>query len=347
MKKLADIVKVYEKPLTEYSEIRIAYSTTQAEQEDLKRLRAGLETAIEEARKKLGVDHIRTLNLPPESAQKLRETLKSDPRWQKHFQEIVQKFAPEISATPLDDLSQSINLPWWNATPIFRTDGGRYSPETGSLDISAAISHSFISQLTRSEKYKAARGSAISVSNVLITSDGLIVLGLRGGQSYANTIMTVPAGSIEFHSGNNPFFETLYAEFFEETGLTRKDIVSAELIGEAFPYFGKQPHYIFRSRISPSYADLLRTWTESIDQREHMHLIGIPDDPNHVLELIRHNSYDPEKSDPINPAKTTIENASKILPQCAASLLINYAQREGSAWGTKAEGLLNGAYVFK
>ncbi|MBW2971593.1 NUDIX hydrolase [Candidatus Woesearchaeota archaeon] len=347
METLADITETYTNPLTEESEIRLEYNTLPGSRQTVLDAKKKLDDRVLQKRAELGLLSTRTINLPTDKADALRQALKTDPEWLEGFKEIVNTLAPELHSEDIREMLTAIHLPWWNSTLIFREGETAYDASAPALTMAADFSHSYITQLLRSQRYTGVKGSPISISNVLLTADNLIILGLRGGHSFTNTIMTVPAGSIEYHSGENPFFETLYAEFFEETGLTRDDIRSAELIGETFPYIGKQPHYIFRSRTHRSFRELLEVWKGSADQREHKHLIALLDDPNYVLDMIKNNSYEPSKADPSNPARTTQENVGRILPQCASSILVHYIQREGKGWGAKAEELLDRRYRIR
>ena len=262
------------------------------------------------------------------------------------FRDVVDVLAPELKSADLADQMNAIKIPWWNAALLFR-DGDRYDRQNNSLDVDARLSHSYITQLMRSGKLPKTSQDSVSVSNVLITADGLVVLGLRGGHTYSHTLHVVPAGAVEYHSGRNPLFETLDAEFFEETGLVKGQIGSPELIGRIFDgTTSKNTSYVFRSRVKPTFAELLGEWERSIDQREHQYLLAFRDDPQVVLAAIRHRPYNPAKADPVRPSVTTMDNVGSILPPGVATLLTHYAHREGRAWGLKAEGLLNGAYRF-
>ncbi len=346
MEPLAQIEEVYEEPLTEESPIRMHYSAGPEESARIGQVKDRICAIIDKKRESLGLAEARPINLTLEQAERLRQEIKSDAEWIGCFREVVDVLAPELKTLELSDQLNSIQIPWWNAALLFR-ERDRYDPRTG-LEIDVKMSHSYVTQLMRAGKLPKISQDSASISNVLITNDGLVVLGLRGGHTYSHTIMTVPAGALEYQSGRNPLFETLYAEIFEETGLSREDITIAELEGRVSDKtIGRNSLYVFGSRTKLSFAELLEVWERSIDQREHEYLLAQRDDPQSVLETIRHRNYDPTKANPEKPAVTSLGNVGSILPPCAASLLTRYTKREGIGWGLKAEELLNGAYRFR
>jgi hypothetical protein len=346
MTHLAEIVEIYEDPLTIESNVRIDYVQDVMVPERVRNINIELEQCVDEERERLGLMHIRPINLPSKQAEDLRRAIKSNPEWADNFKEIVSLLSPELAPTDLKDLLDAIRVPWWVGTPVFRIND-HFDKSRGTLNITGELSHTYITQLMGSKKFaslaqmKGAKDS-MSVSGVSITYDNLLVLGWRGGHRYSNTIMTVPAGSVE-----GELFPTIYAEHFEELGRSRKDFSAVELVGRVYDNtIGNNSLYIFRSTMAMPFNDLLRSFRSSADQREHKYLLPLINDPHFMLDEIKEKGYDLAKADDGNPAATTMGNVGAILPPCAASLLLHFTQQEGKAWGRKAEQMLNGAYRF-
>ena len=349
----ASIEAIYHPALTENG-ITTAYNETESVRNRVAELRDTIDQVILEKRTELGTAHIRPLNLSADQAASLRTAIKADRRWQKSTQNLVEAIEPQLAQTPLQAQLDAISLPWWNAAVLSSTSDA-YDPASDGLHLDTTMTHSYISQMLRSLKIKRpANVNAISVSNVLLTADGLIALGLRAGHSYANTIMAVPAGSVEYHTGRNPLFETLYAEHDEEDGLQRDDCVRTELLGKIHDNaLGQISLYVFRTLTSLTFAELLDVWDSAIDNREHKFLIPIQDDPSRTLEFLLAHRYDRSKADPDTLSKTTLANVNTVLPPCAASLLLHHTHDKGDRlddesdrWVRHAQAALGGQYTF-
>ncbi len=228
-----------------------------------------------------------------------------------------------LAGIPAEAQSEdAIFLPWWNDL-LLHISGDKY--EKGMLTLEATTAHSYATQLLRRGKIKTSPLKAISISNVLITADDFIVLGLRGGYNFADTIMSVPAGSIEYHTGKDPIFESLDAELVEEVGLTKEDVISAELIGKlSGGMIEGNPHYVTRIRTNKSFNDVLNRWNTAIDYKEHRELLAYRDDFNSVCRVIKAKLFDKSKADPDHIEKTTPANTGAILHQCAGALIAHY-----------------------
>ncbi len=345
---LVEISNIYSNPLVEGSAINFQYASDKNTQKVLAEVESSLEHIIEERRASLGLLNILPLHMSPSQADSLRDGLKASPEWQDNVKALLQTFLPQFEYNSISDVAPLIRIPWWNANIIF-SSGDTYNEEDNSLAVHEVTpSHSYIVQIMRSQKASGSLHKALSVSGVLLTSDGLLTLGWRGGHNLSDTLMTTPAGSIEYHTGEDPFFESLYAELVEETGIERQDVRSAELIGKLSGYtIESQPHYVFRVRTKLSFHDLLERWTVSMDQKEHKYLIPFLDDPSSFLQKIRQNTYDSQKQDPQRAMVTAPENIGAILPQCAASVLVHYSQLNRPSFVAHAEKVLDGAYIFK
>jgi hypothetical protein len=313
-------------------------------QEQVKEARDAIDRIIEEKRDMLGIGHIRPLNLSKENAETLRQAIKKDQRWQEQVLAITKTLAPKTAHTPREELLTAIQIPWWNGA-VLHLVGDSY--DDGTLNIDSGITHSYISQFMRTQKTATTNQDSMSVSNILLTKDDVVVLGMRGGHTYSDTIMCVPAGSAEYHSGKNPLFETLYAEHEEEVGLTQDDFDSTTLLGKiADKTLGRNSLYVFRTRTNLTYQEVVERYNSALDNREHKSLIPLEDDAEKTIDFIVKHRYDPAKANPTTPAITTEENKGSVLPPCVGSLLVHYAERHGKAWAAQAEQRLEGAYPF-
>lgn len=331
---LAKIVEWYDKPLTEDSNIEIEYNVAGGIQREVSLLQRAAEVTMNIRREELGISHIRPLHISSELAEILRKNIQGDHKWQKSSEEIVNLLAPSLS---LD--APSIRLPWWNSSLVFRNNTNKndqYDPSNDSLQIKGHFSHSYITQLMRSRRPSKTYDSA-SVSNILLTDDNLIVLGYRGGHSYSKTLMTIPAGSLQYCSGKNPLFETLYQEHVEETGLTKDSIISIELLGRVFDHtLSLNSLYVFRTKTQLTFAELLHQWNNSSDKKEHKFLIAIPDDPATVTSFLTDHAYNPGS-----------DNVGTVLPPAAVSLLLHFGHKMGKEWLSQIPENLQTAYVSR
>lgn len=341
------ISEVYSNPLLESSPIHVNYANPDFDLKNVREARDTINAIVQEKRSNLGLANIRELNLLSNQTELLRNEIINDSRWRKELYEIVSVLAPDFSNVDAQTKAEAILMPWWNAA-VLAHQSAVYNQAMPELSIDAVVSHSYITQLARSSIMSPQpKTEAMSISNVLITNDDFVVLGLRGGNNCANTFMTVPAGSVEYHTGKNPLFETLYAEHFEETGLSKDEIKSAEFIGRVSDPHGRYTHYISRTHIGLSFGELISLWGSAMDNREHKFLISIKDHPQEAINNIRLHNYRPECANPKSEGSTTLENVNTILPQAAASLLVHYAQREDGQWYKKAEAALNRTYIFR
>lgn len=360
MPPLAEIVEVYWKPIQNQEQIEVSYTgSTGAGILQLAELTDAIRDIVKQKQRALGIEHIPPLHLSPPQAEELRQAIRNDPTWQNKYVQLVgQVVHTTISegllvGEELEETISSIHLPWWNSTVVIRK-GGRLNKEyyveedsgCSRLDIDAGLSHSYITQLMRAKKLPKIEQDSASISNILLTSDKLLVLGYRGGHNLLHTLMTVPAGSLEYHP-NDPLFRTLATEMDEETGIKPGYFDEQGFIGRIFdPTLGRNSLYVARSETVLSFEEIKRFWKESRDQREHEDLITIEDDPEKVLALIKQKQYDPTKANVERPGETTPENVGTILPPAAASLLVHYTQREGKDWAQHAEQVLGEAYRF-
>jgi hypothetical protein len=332
------------------------YLTDSIDRAKLSEAKDSIDKVIESKREQLGLENVLPLNMSKDNALKLCTTIKSDSVWKEGFYEVINSIAPELASVDTSALLNAVTIPWWNVSVLGRV-GDKYDAANNELSIDASISHSYITQLNRSPSVREIASSlkksipnsaeAMSISNVLVTKDNLIILGIRSGNSYANTLMITPAGSVEYHSGENPVFETIYAEHFEELGLAKEQLKEVSLIGRIHDVSARCSLYVSRSKTDMMFQELLSMWNSAVDNREHKFLVPVRDHPQDVMNLVLAHGYDSAKENLTSVSLTTTENVNTILPPAIGSLLVHYAQREGIAWGRKAQDMLNNMYMFR
>lgn len=347
---LVDIVEIYAEPISSSQideRMGVHYNLRSADQEQLTGWVKTIDEVVRAKRHELRVEHIRPLHLSSSQAEELRMAIKSDQQWKETCGQMIHYFAPDLSEEDQQTVTTSITLPWWNALQLFR-QGKRFETEydNGRLRLNLDLSHSYITQLMRSGKIAKRDHDSASISNILLTSDKLLILGYRGGHNLPHTLMTIPAGSLQYEGGRDPLFGTLQTEMEEEVGAVPLD--DLQMIGRIFDYtIGKNSLYVSRSVTLVPFSEVLNRWNGAEDKREHEYLIAIEDDPEKVLAVLKRKQYDPTKANTEKPGQTTIENAGRILPPAIGSLLLHYAQQEGPDWARYAERELNGTYQFQ
>jgi hypothetical protein len=322
MSPLLDIESVYVPAFTPGDQ-GISYNYYLQKPADLRaasEISSRIEEIINAAKAELGVANIRPIALDKAKREELGKVIKSKEAWKQSFNQLmdVYKIPSEIRS------EEAIFLPDWNNS-ILHVVKDDY--KEGRLSLDVTVAHSYVTMLLRTQKIPTLGSKTMSISNVLITADNFIILGWRGGHNFADTIMSVPAGSIEYHTGKDPIFESLDAELMEEVGLTPNDMINPELIGKlSGGMIGGNPHYVTRVRTKKSFNEVLEHWNIAMDYREHKELLAYPDDCHSMSKMIKARLFDKSKADP-DPKKihmTTPANTGTILPQCAAAILVHY-----------------------
>ena len=223
-----------------------------------------------------------------------------------------------------------------------------------ALIVTADVSHSYLTLVTRSEKLAKlietqAKVDSMSISGVIETADDQIVLGLRGGFTYSDTFMTVPAGSIDYHSGRNPLFETFDAEVGEEVGLS--DLSDVRVLGRIYDFtLGNNSHYVFGARTPLTFGEAATVYKGALENREHRHLMGIANDGELILNLAARLRFDRSVMDKERPSVTVAANRGSMLPPAVAGLLLYYRSKvnpgDVSNWVRDVEKTFRGEYTF-
>lgn len=165
---------------------------------------------------------------------------------------------------------------------------------------------------------------ALGVSAILVTSDGRLVLGRRGGQvlHYPGFVHTV-GGMVETTgAGPPPVFDAVVRELHEELSLDREFIRRIVLLGLVRDRSMYQPELIFEVVIACDRAALSEGAARASHGREHDALETLPDDPGRVF-----------------PALDRLE---RITPVAQAAILLHGRAAWGTTWYEQACGLLFG-----
>jgi hypothetical protein len=336
MAALVKIDEVYEPAFFESSDI-IYKPSTDFRVEGLEGAVSEIKGIVEQKKSQMGRGGINPLELTPEERRELNRRVKADTSWQIYLADIVDRFAPGFE--DLDAATDSINRTWFNSVLLF-SRGDEYDPSDNTLKLDATAGHSYITQMLEQGLLPDFGYGSASVINLLMAED-CFLLGVRDGTNKAHTIMTVPAGSAEFHTGKNPLFESIYAEFGQETGLMPCDIEEIALIGKISGHeIGGTPHYVFCSNTLLSISEVVERWFErAIDRREHRFLVPIPKNPSSILKELAMNSIDTERIDKDNRSETTIGNVNTMLAQCGGALVTYLGWSKGRDWLRETMGI--------
>jgi len=337
----AKIIQIYQPSLKEEN-IHITYDLDASGISKSLQLEEEMKVAIQKVEKQTGILEKEVLG-DPEKKKILAHALKQDEIWENCFKNICEFFSPGVDPKIA---SEDIDRPFWNNLQFgFVSD----SYESPNYNITSHISHSLLTQLKESTKTKhnIPKLQPVSIVSNVITADKKLVLGHRGGNSYYDVIMSVPAGSVEPHlkpRERGALFSSHDKELNEELALKPEDCESSELIArveESLLVPGGWQYYVFRTKIKMELDELLEHWKKAIDRKEHRHLVFYDvKDPSIILSTIKYNSFDLSKAgERIN--QTTLENIGKILPQCSGPILAHFAKQYGPDWAAKTERYLN------
>ena len=319
-----------------------------------------IQDVIDQKIDRLGLTGKKLLTLPKEVREgELGSAIKSDSAWQKAYQELLAHLAPNLDAGEVASHSEHILRPDWNS-PQFGLVGYEFDKENNHLDLRGKVSHAYLSFLSSvrdengNQVYPDLKLDSMSVVGILVTKDNYLISGLRAGHNFADTIMNIPAGSVEPHSGQNPLYESIDAEFIEELALSRdewKTTVNSGLVAMTEDHASEQKrtYAVFRAETIMSKKDLtlneiIKRWKESAeDKGEHRRLEFYPNNPKYVLEKIKHNGFDYANAQ-LPLSNTSPENHGTILPQCAINMLAHFAQQSFPEGARNAEEYLEGRY---
>lgn len=335
---------LYYPPLTE-KDTEIIYNLNSSEIEKANQTVDEMQTQITRVQKQLGFEGVNFLG-DRQKKEQFSEALKKDDGWISSWKNICKMFAPSID--PMEVI-QSIDRPFWNNLQFGFLSDKYDSPK---YQVHSEISSSLLTQLSESHfrKFRLNRLHPASISNVLTTADNQMVLGYRGGNSYYDVIMTVPAGSIEPHTKpgeRKALFGSYDKEMFEELRLKPEHCESSKLIAKAEESLlasNGWDYYVFSTKTKMNFKELNEYWQTADDKKEHRHLVNYEYNPDLILKELKEKAFDISKANQDAINKTTPENIGKILPQCSVCVLADLAHNYGSSWAQQAQDYLEGHY---
>jgi len=171
-------------------------------------------------------------------------------------------------------------IPWWNEISASELN---HSFDGSSVTVELGPRHSLETQLVR--KGIELPITSVSVGGLIETSDGFVVIGLRGGAAYPNTYH-VNAGALRLteslKSGDSSIYDFYKkGELDAEFGLSESEIKKVSLLSRIFDYaIDKGPMYVFLIKTELGFSDVESMYESNldIDKGEHTRLIPIPCD---------------------------------------------------------------------
>lgn len=326
------IIHIFEDPLQD-DDIKTEINTSKDTIDNIKKSISVINSIVKYEMNQIGIPN----NTNPVSLDKntregiLGKNIKNNPDWITTFYSLVSELAPGIDLEEILRDPYAIPRPDWNSEQFGLLDCMKTNK---GLTIKGAYSHSYMDMIGQSknnngtQKYPVLRLDPMSVVGALLTSDPYLVLGWRGGHNFADTIMNLPAGSVEPHSGKNPISESFYdKELPEETGLIRDDLdefnTGLIAITEDYSCQAKRSYAVYKANTPLSFNDLVETWkTKAKDRGEHRRFVPYPDPAvsDNFLDIINSHMFDFEKAKP--PLSNTVpDNLGVWLPQCALNVL--------------------------
>jgi len=331
------IVQLYKHPLKNPN-ITTTFETGAGLVAETSSIMRRIQDVIDKKIRILGLTGQNLLSLPPEVREgQLGSAIKSDSAWKKAYQELLTHLAPELDSEKLANNPEDIPRPDWNS-PQFGLESYEFDTINYQLNVKGKFSHSYLSYLAgiKDESgntiYPNLKLDPMSVAGVLITADDYVLMGFRGGHNYADTLMNIPAGSVEPHSGENPLYESAEAEFTEELGLRLDEWRLGERAGliaitEDYASQTKRSYAVFRGITDLTLPEIIEKWNSAEDKKEHRRLEFYPNNPNFILDKIKYNEVDyASATTPVS--RTVPENHGAMLPQGAINLLAHLAHQD-------------------
>ena len=212
---------------------------------------------------------------------------------------------------------RKIYLPWWieSAGNDF---GFEQNGERARLILGPR--HSYETQMAR-QGLSLPHIQAVSVAGFPVTSDGQVVLALRGGANFPNTYYFV-AGALgilpEVQSGQMSVFDFfVQEELNKEYGLLSTDVQEATLLCRTVCSGGdRDTSYVFVVKTGLSLSNVMERYSanKDEDQKEHSGLVGVPYDE--IGPFVRRFFRGAAKNDPARADANRV-----LLPQGAAPLV--------------------------
>jgi len=179
----------------------------------------------------------------------------------------------------------AIVLPWWNER-IAIEQNWSLDRDSSKLFVSLLGSHSYINQVAR---VRPISSPSVSVVGVACTKPdefypfGAIVIGVRGGNHFANALHMAPAGALQVTEGLAGGAQSvgdvlLATELPEELAIKMDQVTMFHFLGRFLDPLNKGPAYVFQINLQLTAAELYSNWSLSRnpETREHRDLFFIP-----------------------------------------------------------------------
>ncbi len=182
-----------------------------------------------------------------------------------------------------------ILLPWWNEIAANEI---AHKIEDSNPTVYISPRHSFETQLVRSGVEIPI--TSVSVGGIIETTDGLIVIGLRGGVAFPNTYH-INAGALGITDGIKTGAESIYdfyrkKELLAEFGLSDDCIVSATVLSRIVDYsIENGTMYVFYIKTNLTFNELELRYrnNKDIDRGEHTRLVPIARVEEEIIRFIK------------------------------------------------------------
>lgn len=185
---------------------------------------------------------------------------------------------------------EKVALPWWNE---IAANEFAHKIEAGEPHVVIGPRHSFETQLVRRGVEMSVR--SVSVEGIIETSDGFIVIGLRGGATFPNTYHLITAGALNLSAGIIGGTSTIYrtyseSELPEELGVTVADVASATILSRIMDYAVEMgPAYVFHVKMRLTLEELQKKFeaNSAVDKAEHQCLVSMPANENGIMGFLQ------------------------------------------------------------
>ncbi len=210
-------------------------------------------------------------------------------------------------------------LPWWNEEA-----GNHISTEiTGDVvRVILGPRHSYQSQLMR-QGIRIPGVASVTVAGFVESSDGKLIIGLRGGLNFPNTYYFCAGGlelTAELKENSTSIYDMfLTNELGPEYGLSKGDIVSAKLLNRAVCHGGDNDvSFVFLVKSNLGHKELLLKHEQNVhqDRKEHFRLVAIENSKEGIRDFVCKFYYGV-----VENRTDRKDNERLLLPQGAGPLL--------------------------
>lgn len=200
------------------------------------------------------------------------------------------KTAFDILGVPYSE-REGVKIPWWNEVA-----GGEleHRVDGDSIQVKLGPRHSYETQLIRSGYQIPIK--SVSVGGIILSNDGHLVIGLRGGKTLPNTYH-INAGALRVTDGLKSGEESIYdifkrVELEPEFGIGDGDIGKVTVHSRIMDYsIERGPMYNFLVLTNLSREELRERWeaNQDEDKKEHKEILFVSASPDAVNRFIRDN----------------------------------------------------------